>query len=89
MYERGSDQGGSRGGGGKGSCSRNIVEVKLTGLKCDSNIFDLRNQQIELPLPQMKKAERNRHGGEDQDFSFEHVGFEIRYTCGVTEKEVG
>ena len=43
MYERRADQDGSRGGGEKGSYSRYIVGVVLTGRKSDCNMCDLRN----------------------------------------------
>lgn len=35
--------------------SRYILEIKLRGIKCESNVFDLRNWKIKLPLPKMKK----------------------------------
>lgn len=81
---------GSTIGGEKGSYSRNILEVKLTEIKCDSALFDIRNWKIELSLPKMKKARRWEHEGEDQDSSSGYGVFEmsIRYAIGVTEKEV-
>lgn len=60
MCKRGSDKNGSRVGDEKGLYSRYILEVKLAGTNGESNVFDLRNCKMELPLPKMKKPKEEQ-----------------------------